>query len=599
MIRFSFLLLLMFFLTISYAQTSKKTTDKKFETYLKLGFKYHDIRKLDSSKHFLRKLDSITKRSPEDSLKFYRKETLDATLLIRENKAAISVQKLLKSLTYFKQQKDSSNIGFCLLKIGIANYYLNRRLVTKEYLEQALLYKTSLSKRAITRIYQNIGTINLEEGMKKNDSLVYVAIESYKEAIEIYIEEKWTLDQTLATSLLAECYNQLNNFDKALLIIEEAILLSKKIKNKSQEGFALIKKASFLGNKKNYKEALKAIRITKPIFKNLGDNPTYLYALLEEKKILKGLSKFKEATDIGDEIYGVSVGNYNTRFADKVAEMDAKYKTAEKQKEIAEQKEEILAKELSIKNRNLYGILLTSAFLILGILSYGYYHRSRFKRKQLQKEIDLKDALATIKTQNRLQEQRLQISRDLHDNIGSQLTFIISSIDNLKYISKDGDSTLKNKLSTISSFTSETIHQLRDTIWAMNRNKISIEDLHSRILSFIEKAKSATENIDFEINQNINGKLNLSSLKGMNLFRVIQEAINNAIKYAQASKITINLYKKENQILISIVDNGVGFDLKKTSIGNGLRNIEERMNKIKGKSFINSSEKGTTIKIEV
>ena len=104
---------------------------------------------------------------------------------------------------------------------------------------------------------------------------------------------------------------------------------------------------------------------------------------------------------------------------------------------------------MAIKNRNLYTILLISALLILGIVFYAVHKKNQFKKKQLQKEIDLKDALATIKTQNRLQEQRLRISRDLHDNIGSQLTFIISSIDNLKFISKDANQKLKDKLSNI------------------------------------------------------------------------------------------------------------------------------------------------------
>ena len=62
-----------------------------------------------------------------------------------------------------------------------------------------------------------------------------------------------------------------------------------------------------------------------------------------------------------------------------------------------------------------------------------FYNQQKLKNRQLQKENELKDALIKIETQNRLQEQRLRISRDLHDNIGAQLTFIISSIDYLKY----------------------------------------------------------------------------------------------------------------------------------------------------------------------
>lgn len=219
----------------------------------------------------------------------------------------------------------------------------------------------------------------------------------------------------------------------------------------------------------------------------------------------------------------------------------------------------------------------------------------------MQKELELKDALATIKTQNRLQEQRLSISRDLHDNIGSQLTFIISSIDNLKFITKDANDKLKEKLTSISSFTSDTIFQLRDTIWAMNKNEISIEDLQARILSFVEKAKQATGNsIEFKFKSNVDNDKKLTSIVGMNLFRVIQEAINNAIKYAKASTIQISAIEKNNEATITIKDNGIGFNLNEVELGNGLKNIEKRVSDIKGKVFINSKiEKGTTIKIEI
>ena len=206
--------------------------------------------------------------------------------------------------------------------------------------------------------------------------------------------------------------------------------------------------------------------------------------------------------------------------------------------------------------------------------------------------------MATIKTQNRLQEQRLRISRDLHDNIGSQLTFIISSLDNLKYVSKNANEKLKGKLSDISTFTAQTIHELRDTIWAMNKSEITIEDLHTRILSFVEKAKKSTQNIEFEVHQNIEKKVTLSSLKGMNVFRVIQEAINNAIKYAEASSISIQINEKESDIEIIISDNGIGFDITTVNLGNGLSNIEKRISEIDGNVKINSIiNKGTNIRI--
>ena len=77
---------------------------------------------------------------------------------------------------------------------------------------------------------------------------------------------------------------------------------------------------------------------------------------------------------------------------------------------------------------------------------------------------------------------------------------------------------LETKLSTISDFTSDTISELRDTIWAMNMDEISFEDLEVRITNFIEKAKLYDANISFQfkIDESLDKSLTMSSFKGMN-----------------------------------------------------------------------------------
>ena len=86
----------------------------------------------------------------------------------------------------------------------------------------------------------------------------------------------------------------------------------------------------------------------------------------------------------------------------------------------------------------------------------------------------------------------------------------------------------------------------------------------------------------------------------MNIFRVVQEAINNAIKYADAQKITIELSKNNEHFIVSILDNGKGFNINTVELGNGLSNMEKRMNDIKGSVTIKSAEnKGTEILLNV
>ena len=187
-------------------------------------------------------------------------------------------------------------------------------------------------------------------------------------------------------------------------------------------------------------------------------------------------------------------------------------------------------------------------------------------------------------------EQRLQISRDLHDNIGSQLTFIISSVDNIKYAFEIQNSKLDNKLSSISNFAKSTIVELRDTIWAMNNSEITLEDLQTRIHNFIDKAKEAKEEIvfNFNINTSLNS-LKFTSIEGMNIYRTIQEAINNSIKYANSSEINIDIIPLDDNISISIQDNGNGFDSQQVDLGNGITNMKKRIEEIGGKIHIDSN----------
>jgi signal transduction histidine kinase len=223
----------------------------------------------------------------------------------------------------------------------------------------------------------------------------------------------------------------------------------------------------------------------------------------------------------------------------------------------------------------------------------------RLRNKQQKQEFELKTAIATIDTQNKLQEQRLSISRDLHDNIGAQLTFVISSIDTLKYAFKITDEKINQKLNSISTFTKETITELRDTIWAMNHSKIDLEEIQSRIANFVEKAKLAKENVDFEFVKD-EGVPNsqFTSLQGMNIYRIIQEAVNNALKYADASRIEIHVSGNTESIHFTIQDNGKGFDQTIVDLGNGLKNMKKRADDIQAEFEVHS-EKGIETKIKL
>ena len=131
----------------------------------------------------------------------------------------------------------------------------------------------------------------------------------------------------------------------------------------------------------------------------------------------------------------------------------------------------------------------------------------------------------------------------------------------------------------------------------MNKENITFEDLQARIANFIEHAKNASEKTDFSFNidKNVDEMHIFSSVEGMNIYRIIQEAVNNALKYASADEIEVNISEKETKYSIEITDTGIGFDQENIALGNGLNNMKKRAREIGGKLQIKSSKKGTSI----
>lgn len=324
----------------------------------------------------------------------------------------------------------------------------------------------------------------------------------------------------------------------------------------------------------------------------------YNYKMLSD--IFKKMNNADSALFYFEAYSAVKDSVHSLKVQQNIAALNIEYETEKNQNEILQQRAQLAEKDLQVRRKNTFIFGSLGLALILGLLGYLFYNQQKLKNRQLQKEGELKIALAKIETQNKLQEQRLRISRDLHDNIGAQLTFIISSIDNLKFGFTDISKKLGDKLTTISNFTSQTIYELRDTIWAMNKENITFEDLQIRIANFIEHAKNASEKTEFSfsIDPEVDKKHIFGSVEGMNIYRIIQEAVNNALKYADAAEITVNISEDEDEYHISIEDNGNGFDKNTVELGNGLNNMKKRAGEINGRLIVKSNlGRGTTIKL--
>ncbi|WP_426431062.1 tetratricopeptide repeat-containing sensor histidine kinase [Winogradskyella sp. HB-48] len=486
-----------------------------------------------------------------------------------------------------KEATVTNNIGMVYSYLGVNDKAIEYHLKAKDVFEELD------NKKGISEVYNNIAIIYANDGDLQK-ALDYF---KYSLAIEKELDDKKGIAESVNN--VGAVFYYLQEIDSALVYFKKSASLEKQIGNYAGVGASYNNMAQVLIENNRAKEA------------KIYIDSAYYYATkykvaVDVEMALQNYSQYYEAIDNNDkalsyykEFSKVRDSILNLETNSKIAELEIEFQTEKKEKEILSQRADLAEKELDISKKNNYILGLGALAAVLGLLGYLFYNQQKLRNRQLQKENQLKDALLKIETQNKLQEQRLRISRDLHDNIGAQLTFIISSLDNLKYGFKIPEK-LGNKLKGISEFTTTTIHELRDTIWAMNKDEITFEDLQIRISNFIEQANLAAQKIKFNFNvdASVDNDMPFTSVKGMNIYRIIQEAINNAVKYAEASSINVNILKVHDKMLIKIKDDGKGFDEKNVKLGNGLNNMKKRADEINAQCSISSKlGEGTTITI--
>ncbi len=494
----------------------------------------------------------------------------------------------LKALKVYETNKDSKRQATVNNNIGMVFSSLEQFDKAKIYHKKSVQLFTQMNdKKGLSESYNNLAI-----AIASQDSLAE-SMPYFRKSLQI--EEELKDKKGIAESLnnIGSVHYFLGKNDSALYYFEKSAEIERQLKNFSGASESYNSIALVYLETKQYPKAKKFIDSAYVLSQKTKVVDVTLAALDNYKIYYEGIGDFKTANQKMTEYFKLKDSVKEIAKIKDINELETKYQTAKKEKLLLEK-----AAESKRKTTWIIGISLLTLFISL--LGYLIYRQQKLKNKQQEQEFQLKSAIAQIETQNQLQEQRLAISRDLHDNIGAQLTFVISSVDNLKYGNQINDSRVVNQLTKISDFTKSTIIELRDTIWAMNNSEFSFDDLRSRIFNFIEKAKSAKEDIVFKFNVDETLKeMRFSSVTGINLYRTIQEAVNNSVKYAEAKNIIVDVQKIVNQIRITIQDDGKGFDIETIDFGNGLHNMKKRIEEIGGKITMNSNDKGTVIEIEI
>lgn len=401
--------------------------------------------------------------------------------------------------------------------------------------------------RSIGRFHQ-INDVHNISGLYNNIALIYENQNELDSALWYYLKSERLSGQIGAVDDLARTlfnrgnvFLKQNRYDSAELLFYKSLVLAQEKSN--------------VGLERNSAKKLALIHSRKDLSKSLE------YFMLYDSLDTELFNKEKERI---------------------IHEMNAKYETEKKNKELAQAQIEIERKTAE-RDGFLITLAVFLALMIILVLIYQQRQKAIIALNQKEKvlfdkrvdELLLEQELNSLNALMDGQEQeRKRISRELHDRVGSLLTAMKFSLE-----SADVASQVKKLLTDALNETRNLSHSLASGVLAKFGLVAAISDLKTSIES---DRKVAVEFIPGNLNQRINNDVEID------LYRIVQELVSNSLKHSFAKHITIHLQMNDQLVQLVYEDDGVGFSTDQTGLGIGLKNIEARVQKHHGELDIQS-----------
>jgi two-component system, NarL family, sensor kinase len=377
----------------------------------------------------------------------------------------------------------------------------------------------------------------------------------------------------LATSLniAADIYTSKGQLSKAEAALNESVEIRKLINDPYYTVYDISRLASWYARTGNTEKGIELCMNGIEIASRSGLSSQLLlmyYALAENYKIAGKTGLYGQALE---KIIALKDSFSTINSSNLLTELQAKFD--------AEMQQNIIIKQklgLSEKNNVIY---VSLAFLLLtAVVSFVIFRDYRKKQKlkvmRMQEEEKRMAEKAVIEAE---EKERKRIAADLHDNLGAYANAVLHGTELLKENNFNGHS--QELVQNLNSASKEVITSLRETIWALKKESYTAEECLLRIRNFIQPLNRYYEEIRFEVKGEAPDLFIVQNAKALNLVRMIQEAITNAIKHSGASYISVASTVRENCWNLVVQDDGKGFstsEIVDTGDHNGLINLRER-----------------------
>jgi two-component system, NarL family, sensor kinase len=439
-------------------------------------------------------------------------------------------------------------------------------------------------KRAV-ELLAGLSEERLMLNLNNNLGLVYKALEKYEESVKYYSQTVkyagkigFPQGRSVAYLNLADSYLRLKKTTVADQYTDSAMIILRSVQEPEYMGLAYLMKSSVHLDKNDLITAriyADSMLLLEKQFRSPSNKLEYYkqMSLIAEKK-----NDFKSALDFTNRYHDLKDSLAEITNSDKLAELEVIYgkERMETDLENERNKNSLLSAENDLRKARLNLFLVI--FLVLLIVGVGivYIRHIVITRKQ--------QVYFTQKLIENTDEERSRISKDLHDDIGQSLSIIKSKLN----LFNSGKIT---ELGNLDKEVGEVIEQTRTISHNLHPSVVEKLGLERSIVSLLEKTQENTGIISsISIRKDIEA---LPVETKTQLYRIIQECINNTIKHAEASALKVTLVEQNGLFTVTYRDNGKGFKQEKDmQEGIGMLTIKERARSIGAKIQVEQGNKG-------
>ena len=213
------------------------------------------------------------------------------------------------------------------------------------------------------------------------------------------------------------------------------------------------------------------------------------------------------------------------------------------------------------------------------------------QKKELQQA---QYTMGTMKELYTLQE-RNRISREIHDSVGHSLSTIIIQLGAISKLSEENNPQVSQMSAQLREFAVKGLQEVRTVVHDLKPEQLTKQQLNVALEEFIYETKQHS-GVEFVFRQN-KPTIQLTKEQELTIFRGVQEATTNAIRHGKATKITLLMMYSTNELIVTIMDNGVGSS--DISLEGGLKALEERLHELQAQLEIKNTEQGFTVQMKL